>query len=234
MDSVFARVNSVVRHLYVDSEIKIMKNLFLVCAFVVCLVLTVNVQAQDGKITNSPKQFNQYINGLITDVRSRHEFYILNSNPSGCGTSLNERIRCRNKAIRDRFEKFKTERRAEYNAYRFQRVSTKSCTVGRRPPHRSRNARCYERVFAPQDHIFIRESLTKLGDSFGQEPTFEQDLSSLVYMIQRHTRGRSVGGVNVQARYRDNVVTRYIETEIAILRQALRQVTLPDDLSIDP
>jgi len=234
--SVSLHVISTVRHLYINSKLKIMKNLILVCAIAACFVLTANVKAQrtytwdSEKILYPTKDFTLLINGLKREIEEFQDYYILNPRPNNnCGNTLNQRIRCRNVAIRARFEKLKTERRVEYSAYRRQLLAGTTCTA-----RSGQNRRCYERLFVPAQHSFMPETLTIFGNGWRIYPTFSPDNSSIVYMIGKAGNGRNYGGFVIHARYSNQGISSLIAAEIAVLRQQLMKDRLPDDLAIDP
>src|SRR5687767_567862 len=100
------------------------KTLIFVCAAAVCFVLPAKAQ-----VTNWPTNFNQQvIDRFVSEIRDIHEYYLSAPNPDGCGNSFNERIRCRNKVIKAKFEKIKNDRGDEYSKYRLRRRVEKSCT----------------------------------------------------------------------------------------------------------
>jgi hypothetical protein len=201
------------------------RPLVLVCAISVCFVLTANAQ-----VTNQPTDFNQMmIDRLVSEIRDIHEFYMSAPTPDGCGTSFNERVKCRNKFIKAKFEKIKNERQEEYGKYRLRMEKEKSCTSSS-----GRRKVCYGELRAPENHIMIPASLTKFGKGFENQPYITPDSSLILWSIKKTGRGRNAGGVTIQTRYKEEAITRFINKEITVLRAALKQHNLPDDLSIDP
>jgi glycogen debranching enzyme len=153
--------------------------------------------------------------GKIRDIQ---EFYL--NAPEAPG-DLTERIKKRNKAVFDEFEKLRAQRRKLLDAFRCDFYRKQTCTAA------SGDTRTCPRSFAPPaGKLFVVESITVQGTGLVSEV---KTSDSSISFLMRTSGGKNTLHIRSRLRATPKSIAQLVEDELQSVRRALAAYHLPDD-----